>query len=247
MRLASLTCSNTEILAALGLAGQLVAVDSHSDAQGAQRAERLGPDLNIDVARLAALKPDLTLTSLSVPGMERVLQEVQAAGLSHLTLDPVSLADVYTDIRTVGERLGRSGQAGQLVQGLQAELAALRRPFARPPRVVVEWWPRPLIVAGRDSWITDLLRALGAENAFASLERRSGPVTLDDLRAARPDLQVLAWCGVKKLRPEVAQSRGLATPIACIPESGLGRPGPRLIEGARALSAALEAFIPAPA
>ncbi len=239
VRLASLTCSNTEILAALGLAGQLVAVDSHSDAPEAAHAERLGPDLNIDVARLAALAPDLTLTSLSVPGMERVLADVRAAGLPHLNLDPVTLEDVYADIRAVGEALGQRARAGQVVADMRAELAALRVPGARAPRVVVEWWPRPVIVAGAQSWVNDLLRALGAVNAFEGLERRSAPVTLDDLRAARADLHVIAWCGVKKLRPEVAEARGLGAPVVCIPESGLGRPGPRLLEGARALSATL--------
>ncbi|MEW6422483.1 MAG: cobalamin-binding protein, partial [Deinococcota bacterium] len=56
---------------------------------------------------------------------------------------------------------------------------------------------------------------------------------------ARPDLIVCSWCGARKLRPEVIEARGLGVPVVCVPESGLGRPGPRLIEGARQIAAAL--------
>lgn len=239
MRLASLACSNTEIVAALGLAEHLVAVDSHSDAPEAAHAERLGPDLNIDVARLVALQPDLTLASLSVPGMERVVNGVRAARLRHLTLDPLSLEGVYQDIRTIGAALDVPSRAAELVFAMQAELDGLRGAKRPAPRVVIEWWPRPVIVAAGAGWVNDVLHALGAENAFGRLDARSAPVRLEDLRAARPDLHVVAWCGAKKLRPEVAEARGLGVPVVAIPESGLGRPGPRLLEGARMLGAAL--------
>ena len=44
---------------------------------------------------------------------------------------------------------------------------------------------------------------------------------------------------VRELRPEVIEARGLGVPVVCVPESGLGRPGPRLLEGARGVAAAL--------
>lgn len=242
MRLASLACSNTEILVALGLHGHLVAVDSFSDAPEVAHLPRLGPDLDIDVRALAAHQPDLVLSSLSVPGMQGVVRAVEAAGLRQLPLDPQSWGDVLANIRLVGETLGVPERAGALARTLQAEVDALRRTFARPPRVAVEWWPRPIIVAGRDSWVTDMLRDLGAQNAFGDRAVRSTPVTLEDWRDAAPDLIVVSWCGARQLRPEVAAARGLGVPVVGIPESGLGRPGPRLLEGYRALAAALSAL-----
>ncbi|WP_288431978.1 helical backbone metal receptor [uncultured Deinococcus sp.] len=239
LRLASLASSNSDILAALGLAAQVVAADSHSDALGLEGARRLGPDLNIDVPALVAARPDLVLASLSVPGMERVVAEVRAAGLPALVLDPVTLEDTWADIRAIGDAAGQPARARALVADLRAELAALRADFARPPRVLVEWWPRPIIAATQESWVTELFTALGAENALAERPGRSSPLTLDEVRAARPDLIVCSWCGAKKLRPEVIEARGLGVPVVCVPESGLGRPGPRLLEGARAVASAL--------
>lgn len=243
MRLASLACSNTDILAALGLAAQLVAVDRFSDAPGIGRAARLGPDLNIDVAALAALKPDLVLSSLSVPGMEKVVAGVERAGLRQLVLDPESWDDVLRDMLTVGEVLGAKGRAENVVAGMRDEAEVMRRTFARPPRVSVEWWPRPVIVAGGRSWVTDMLRLLGAGNAFGALDARSAPLEVQAWRDARPDLAVVSWCGVAKLRPEIVQKRGAGVPVVCVPESGLGRPGPRLVEGLHSLSAALAQFV----
>lgn len=244
MRLASLACSNTELLVALGLHDHLVAVDDFSDAPEAAHAARVGPDLGIDVAALAARRPDLVLSILSVPGMERVVEAVDAAGLPQLVLDPTSWLGVLADLRAVGARLGVADRAEAVVSALEAEVAALRPAGPSPvaPRVAVEWWPRPVIVAGARSWLTGMLADLGAVNAFADRDVRSTPVTLDELRAARPDLLVISWCGAKKLRPEVAEARGLGVPVAAIPEAALGRPGPRLVEGYRALAAALSSL-----
>ncbi|MFB9992767.1 helical backbone metal receptor [Deinococcus oregonensis] len=239
MRLASLTSSNSDILAALGAAGWVVAADSHSDAPGLEGARRVGPDLQIDVQAVADTRPDLVLASLSVPGMERVLENLQAAGLPVLVLDPLSVPDTLRDILTIGEAVGLQEQAQTLIDRFNGQLAALHRSFSHPPRVLVEWWPRPIIAATRDSWVTDLLESIGAVNALAERPGRSSPLTLEEVRASRPDLIVCSWCGVKKLRPEVIEARGLGIPVVCVPESGLGRPGPRLIEGAEQIAGAL--------
>lgn len=254
MRLVSLTCSNTEILEVLGLLPWLVGVDDHSDSPGIEHAVRVGPDLGIDVEKVAALQPDLVLASLSVPGMEKVLANLTAADLPLLTLDPVTLDDVWTDIATVGEATGQGERAEREVARLRAELAEVgdasraaltARGWTRPPRVAVEWWPKPIIVATGESWVTPLMRELGAENAFAGLEGRSRPLELAEVAAAEPDLMTCSWCGVGRLRPEVMRARGLDTVVVPVPESGLGRPGPRLLEGARAVAAALAELDPA--
>lgn len=242
MRLASLTASNSDILAALGASTWVVAADHHSDAPGLSGAVRVGPDLSIDVAALARTRPELVLASLSVPGMERVVADLRAARLPTLVLDPVSVGATLADIRRIGAAIGLPERAAGVAEALEADLRALARRYPRPPRVLVEWWPRPIIAATRDSWVTDLLAGLGAVNALAERPGRSSPLTLDEVRAARPDLIVCSWCGAKKLRPEVIEARGLGVPVVAVPESGLGRPGPRLLEGARQVAAALAAL-----
>lgn len=239
LRLASLVSSNSDILAALGATSWVVAADSHSDAHGLDRAKRVGMDLDIDIPALVATKPDLVLASLSVPGLEKVVEGVQRAGLPMLVLDPVSVQDAMQDVLRIGEAIGLGQRAAEVVRDWQTKMNALRAEYPRPPRVMVEWWPRPIIAATKESWVTDLLADLGAVNAFAEHEGRSMPMLLDTVREAQPDLIVCSWCGAKKLRPELIEARGLGVPVVAIHESGLGRPGPRLLEGAEQLSAAL--------
>ena len=239
IRLASLVSSNSDILAALGVTSWVVAADHHSDAPGLEGARRVGLDLDIDIQALSETKPDLVLASLSVPGLEKVVEGVQRAGLPLLVLDPLSVTDAQEDVRRIGRAIGLEAKAEQVVREWQMQMHALKREYPRPPRVVVEWWPRPVINATRDSWVTDLLADLGAVNAFADRPGRSAPMHWPEVVEARPDLIVCSWCGAKKLRPEVIEARGLGVPVIPVHESGLGRPGPRLIEGARQISAAV--------
>ncbi len=246
-RVVSLTCSNTEIVCALGCADRLVGVDDHSDWPEAVvvKLPRVGPDLGIDVARVAALKPDLVLASLTVPGHERIVAALAAARLPYLAPEPVKLADVYADIRLIGAELGVSERAEALVASMRAELERAPDPDARRPRVLVEWWPKPVICPGRDSWVNQLLDAAGGVNPLADREVKSQPLSDDEVCALSPDAVVISWCGVRpeKYRPDIVYRRARwrdlpalrERRVFCVPEAYLGRPGPRLVDGYRAL------------
>ncbi len=254
MRIVSLACSNTEIVAALGCAHLLVGVDSHSDfpPEVVNALPRMGPDLEIDVSRVVALEPDLVLASLTVPGHETVVEGVEAAGLPVLTLDPTSIADVYANIREVARRLGVEDRGAEVVAELEAALAPPDAPSGGspdpgdpPPRILIQWWPKPVIAPGARSWAHEVIVAAGGANPLAHEDRPSRPLTDEEVAALAPDAVVVAWCGVEpeKYRPEVVARNPAFREIPavthgqihCVPEAFLGRPGPRLAEGVRAL------------
>lgn len=247
-RLVSLTCSNTEIVAALGCGDRLVGVDDYSDwpPEVVAGLPRVGPDLGIDVAAVARLEPDLVLASLTVPGHERVVAALADAGLPFIAPGPESLADVLEDVRAIGRRLGVAERAAELVEELSAALVPVEPPPGGRPAVAVEWWPRPAILAGERSWVADLVELAGGRNALAE-PCLSRPLEPGELAALAPDAIVLSWCGVapEKVRPEVVREDPAltATPavrdgrVTAVPEAFLGRPGPRLVEGYRRLVA----------
>jgi len=246
VRVVSLTCSNTEIVCALGLGQLLVGIDDHSDFPHdvVSRLPRLGPDLEIDVEAVAALRPDLVLASLTVPGHERVLEALSRARLPFIAPEPISVSDIYSDILCIGSRLGVSARAAALVSDMQRELAAPPPERTRIPSILVEWWPKPVIVPGRDSWVNQLLAAAGGKNPLASRPVKSEPVNDELVRELDPDAVVISWCGIKleKYRPEIVYRRAgwqnvralEQRRVYAIPEAHLGRPGPRVIEGYRA-------------
>jgi iron complex transport system substrate-binding protein len=257
VRVVSLTCSNTEIVCALGAAHVLVGVDDHSDypAPVVAALARVGPDLSVDAKAVAALRPDLVLASLTVPGHERVLEALLAEGLPVEVFEPKSVADVYVDVTRIGALLGREAEASALVADMRAVLDA--RPVADlQPRVLVEWWPRPVIVPGERSWVTQQLLAAGGVNPMGSRPVESSPITDAEAAALNPDAVVISWCGVPpaKYRPDVVYGRATwaALPalrhrhVYCVPEAYLGRPGPRLVEGVRALQRVVQQVLAHP-
>lgn len=246
MRLVSLACSNTEIVCALGCAELLVGVDDYSDRPAEVVADlpRLGPDLAIDIEAVCALEPDLVLASLTVPGHEQVIEGLEEAGLEYLALEPVSLADVYDDIRVIARSLGVADNGEALIGSIKAQFG-LSQTFARPPVVLVQWWNRPTISPGRLSWVTELIGLAGAVNPLGKMNVKSSPVTDEQVALMNPDAIVLSWCGVKPdaYRPDVIYNNPVWKDVKAVrkgqvfsvPEAYLGRPGPGLLNGFEAL------------
>lgn len=258
MRVVSLTCSNTEIVCALGRAADLVGVDDYSDypVEVVAGLPRLGPDLGIDVERVAALEPDLVLASLTVPGHEKVVEALERAGLRYVAPAPESLADVLRDVRDIAALLGVPEAAEPVVAELEAAIAPHPRPPGARPSIAVEWWPKPVILPGRRSWVHDLILAAGGGHPLEDEAVKSRPLEDGEFAAKAPDAIVLAWCGVEleKYRPDVLYRNPSFADIPairhgrvyCVAEAFLGRPGPRLVEGYRALRAIVDEFSAAP-
>ncbi|MDT8340574.1 MAG: helical backbone metal receptor [Longimicrobiales bacterium] len=260
MRVVSLACSNTEIVHALGCGSMLVGVDDHSDWPEALVAPlpRVGPDLDIDVARVAALEPDLVLATLTVPGHERVVARLEEAGLPFVAPEPVSVADVYRDVRHIAGLLGVPERGEALVAEMTRELGDGRVPEPGPaaPSVLIQWWPRPVIAPGRRSWAHEVLALAGGRNPLGGEAVKSRPLETREVVEMAPDAIVLSWCGVHpdKYRPDVVLGNPdfAAVPavrrgqVHCVGEPFLGRPGPRLVEGVRALRAVVAACVADP-
>lgn len=241
MRVIAHTCSNTEIVCALGRAGWLVGVDDHSDFpdEVVNRLPRIGADLDIDIDKVLALKPDLVITSLTVPGHERCVERIRQAGLPHLITRPHSLADVQNDILRIGQALDSSQAARTLAEEFEKRMSLDRPDHAIP--ILIEWWPKPVIVPGRKSWVNEMLVLAGAVNPWAHIDAESLPIEVKQAQAAAPEAIVMSWCGVdeSKYRPHIVSRREGWNEIPAvrndrifaISEAWLGRPGPRLLQG----------------
>ena len=253
MRIVSLACSNTEIVHALGCSDLLVGVDDHSDwpPEVVDPLPKVGPDLEIDVEKVAALEPDLVLATLTVPGHEKVVARLEAAGLPFIAPEPTSIADVYRDIRDIAARLGVPERAEEVVAEMRAELEAGSADGAARPSILVQWWPKPVITPGRLSWATEVIEAAGGRAVLGDEEIKSRPMEDAEVAERAPDAVVLSWCGVHpdKYRPDVVLGNEAWQELPfvkegrvfCIGEPYLGRPGPRLVEGVRRMREVVEA------
>jgi iron complex transport system substrate-binding protein len=247
MRVVAVCCSNTEIVCALGCADMLVGVDDHSDfpPEVVARLPQLGPELGIDAGRVAALAPDLVLASLTVPGHEKVVAGLEAAGLPLFVTEPYTLDDVARDIEDIARLLGVPERGARLAEDFRSALRdETCEAGPKPPRILIEWWPKPVIAPGTRSWATEMIAIAGGVNPIDD-EVASRPLGVEELRELDPDAVVISWCGVppNKYRRDVVLDRAGCAEVAAvrtgrvfaIPEAHLGRPGPRLVEGVRAL------------
>lgn len=244
MRVFSHTCSNTEIVCALDCADFLVGVDADSDypPEVVANLPKPGRDLNLDVDAVQALQPDLVLTSLTVPGHEKVVVALRDAGMTVLVCDPQSLADVFDDIRRIADALGVPERGEHLVADMDAAMPTIETTGPRPA-ILVEWWPKPVIAPCRHSWVTDIITRAGGSNPWGNIDAKSTPLETARIVAAQPAAVIMSWCGVKvkNYRTEVVRRRDgwdtipaiVNDRIHPISEEFLGRPGPRLVEGYR--------------
>lgn len=248
LRVFSHTPANTEIVCALGCADRLVGVDADSDhpAEVVARLPRAGRDLDLDEQAVLRLQPDLVLTSLTVPGHERVVERLQRVGLAILVSDPQSLQGVYANIREIAAALGVAERAAALIAHMDAAMPAVAV-AQRRPAVLVEWWPKPVIAPARRSWTTDLIERAGGRNPWADEDAKSLPLENERVLAAAPEVVVMSWCGVREsnYRADIVRRREGWADVPAVrgghihacSEAFLGRPGPRLVEGYRRLRA----------
>ncbi|GAA0490507.1 cobalamin-binding protein [Salinibacillus aidingensis] len=253
MRLVSICPSNTEIVEYLGLTDHLAGVDDFSDwPEVVQRLPKLGPDLDIDMDKVEALKPDLVLASLSVPGMEKNVEELKRRNLPHIVLDPDSLEEIGENLLFAGRYLGVSSKAKEIYQFYKnriEEYRSLANQITNKKRVYWEWWPKPVFTPGRMNWLTEISQLAGACNVFASEDQASVQTDWEKVRQQNPDTIIMVWVGVitEKMNPELVRRRPgweqmkavKHNEILVLDESLFCRPSPRLIEGLEKLASQL--------
>lgn len=245
MRIISICPSNTELLGYLGLEDQLVAIDDYSDwPKSIQTLPRLGPDLDIDMDKLASFEPDLVLASLSVPGMEKNIERLKERNIPHIVLQPNSLEEICEDLLKVGELTGHQAQAKNVVERIQcllSEYNAISNGIIHKPRLYWEWWPKPVFTPGQTNWLTEISRLAGGKNIFADVDKASVQTDWDDVVRRKPDHICLVWVGVDhdKVNPDIVRKRpgwSEFTPVVedkihVLDEPLYCRPSPRLLVG----------------
>jgi ABC-type Fe3+-hydroxamate transport system substrate-binding protein len=153
-------------------------------------AERIGGTKNPDVARIAAMAPDLVLAN-EEENRNGDLNALRAAGLPVWVTDVQNLPQAFSSLdRMLTRACGLDRPAW--LDAAERAWAALPAPDPqRAPAAVVPIWRRPWMVLGRDTFAGDLLHRLGVRHIFAGHHERYPAVALSALHDAAPDLVIL--------------------------------------------------------
>jgi iron complex transport system substrate-binding protein len=213
MRIVSICPSNTEMLAYLGLSSSIVGIDDYSDwPPFPAHVPRLGPDLDINMDEVERLKPDLVIASLSVPGMERNIEQLKKRNLPYLILNPNSVTEIGNDILLLGEATDTYHSARRVYEKYNEILEQFRE-FSRQvpyrPSLYWEWWAKPVFTPGGLNWLTEISRLAGGWNLYEDVEKASVQTDWEDVRSRNPEYILLAWVGIRPhlVKPELVLKR----------------------------------------
>lgn len=231
-RIASLLAAGTEIVCAMGLADRLVAIshecdyppevldrprvtrltldpaaDSRAiDDQVREHARQGRPLYEIDVNRLAALRPDVILTqahcdvcAVSEDAVRSAITgRPELARTAVVALNPTSLEAVLDDVLRVGRAIDAAASGSALHDSLAGRIRAVRNrtaalPPLRRPRVACIEWIDPLMVAA--NWTPQLVEAAGGRHDLTRAGDRSAYADWEVVRRFDPEVIVVMPCG----------------------------------------------------
>lgn len=282
MRICSLLPSATEILFALGLDDEVVAVSHECDypslatdkpiaatglvdprlLSSVQIEEAVAGALaegrrlyHVELDLLRSLRPDLIITQelCVVCAIDENEVRLAADQLDPrprvLSLAPNSLADLFSDIRTLAEAAGVPDRAAGLIEDLGARLRKVQATSASlpRPRVLCLEWLDPAWIAGH--WMPEIVEAGGGLDVLATSGAPSRHASWVELVTAAPEVIIIMPCGFGVERtlseidllltvPQVRQLPAFASGHVFVVDgsSYYSRAGPRLIDGVELLA-----------
>ena len=245
-RVVCLQPSATVILAALGQLDRVAACTKYC--ADVVPAVRHGSQLIVadswtaTADEIRSVGPDLVIAA--VPYQEKAVGEILKAGARFLGLAPRSLADIYGDIAAIARVMGVAERGESVIAEMQSDIEEIRAAVAgfSRPRVYCEEWGKPLIASQR--WVAELVEAAGGEFVGTPGAKTTPQAVLSE----NPDVIVAAWCGAGDRVPleKIVRERGWEAlgavkegRVYCVRDELLNTPAPTLVQGLRALAAAI--------
>ncbi len=249
-RIVSLAPSNTEILYAIGAAGQVVGRDEFSDYPAeAKNLPSVGGSFGkYNYEAVVNLKPDLVLAAeINTPEQVDALQKL---GLTVYYLsNPTTLDGMYQNLDIVAQLSGHTKEANTLIDGLKKRVEAVQtkvKEAKMTPSVFYELDatnPSAPYTAGPGTFVSLLIQMAGGKNLGDSLDKAWAEISMEKLLVSNPDLIILGDSAYGETPQKVAQRAGWNVlqavknqKVYTFDDNLVSRPGPRLVDGLEAMA-----------
>ena len=225
------------------------------DRQVAELVSRGESIYSVDADLLASLNPDLIVTQ-NLCHVCAASPDDLATALTRfsrrpkiLSLTPHSLAEVWENIRRIGEATGRRRDAQGLAITLEQKAAAIEMKVANAPkpRVLCLEWMDPFYIAGH--WVPEMVAKAGGQDVLGRTGEPSFRATAEQIAHTGAEIIIVMPCGYSSERaakefsferlpsswdslPAIRNRRVFAVDA----NSYFSRPGPRLSDGIELLA-----------
>lgn len=224
--------SITEMLYALGLENRIVGVTTNCNyPPEARKKEKIG-GFFLNLEKVVSLKPDLIV--MLEDAQKRDIAKFKDYGLPVYTINPHTVEEVMDALLKLGEITGEKKRAERIVARMRGRLATVKKKKNRPKVLVIVGY-NPIIVAGRNTFIDDIIKHAGGVNVVGQAKVAYPHYSFEDLLRENPEYIIIP-AGVVKLKEMLEDSRWRSlnairgNKILFIDGDVFFRPGPRIVE-----------------
>jgi iron complex transport system substrate-binding protein len=251
-RIVSLAPNLTEILFAIGLEDEIAGVTLDRDyPPEAAEKPKVGTFWQPNIEAVVAARPSLVIT-LGFEQQKDLAERLRRIGYNNLIVNIEKVSDLFDAIERIGTATGRQRQANELISRTRTKLHQLATLLGSDTKVRVLWVVQrePLRIAGRDTFVNEMIELAGGENAIGPTVHKYPPIGAEQVMACNADVIIESAMGPEDIEgqrdralqhwskyqylPAVASNR-----VYVIDGDMVSRLGPRLYEGTERIAGCL--------
>jgi iron complex transport system substrate-binding protein len=190
LRIVSMAPNLTEILFAMDLGEQIVAVSSDSNFPSESLArKKAGTFWNPDLEAVLSARPTLVIT-LEDPQQNDLASQLKKIGCQTVALKMETLNQLYQAIETIGNLTNRNDSADRLITEIAGGLQQYKGQAGGGNPVKVLWVVQrePIRAAAVNTFFNELLEIAGAQNAVRTTLFQYPPLDEEQFIASAPDV-----------------------------------------------------------
>ena len=215
-RIVSFSPALTQIIFDMGLGEHVVGVTTYCRPPAGQSRPIVG-DANDVGEAIPALRPEVILIQQDPRTFEGLRRKHPSIRIEHFKIE--TLADIASAMERIGRIAGRAELGSERKEQFLAELESVRAraPAGRRVRVLFTDGHEPPLVAGRGTFIHQIVELAGGVNAAADYKGWDN-LSKETIQAAAPDVLI---CRTEAGREEAVKARWMGLPS--LPAARTGR------------------------
>jgi iron complex transport system substrate-binding protein len=259
VHIVSLTPATTEILFAVGAGDRVVGATDADDYPAAAKAiARVVTQGAIDVEKIVGLQPDLVLAGGNGFNSPDAIAKLRTLGIPVVVVYAPDVATVLDDIRLVATAAGEAPAGVELATSMRTDIDAIASSIAAAggarPRVFYELdlYQGAIYGPADHSLYAEMITLAGGQ-PITTGSPTAFSIPLEKLVVADPQVIVLGDAAYGATADQVGARPGWegmsavkAKAIRPVDDVVVTRPGPRLVEGLRALALAISPAVQLP-